>query len=311
MTAFDAYLDARDGTALAAAWSAVSPTTIDLSPERPTGVGILGFYWSGFALARLARAWLGLPLDAFHWLTIDELYLASSNAPAPTFSAATKSSRSFLEHRFDERDCFEDWTVREMHAGSRAMQWVHVGWGRGPMTREGGEGGSGTVVRFVDRGAQIGISVVPYTSKIIVFGEVDLAPVRAALDLFDFNPNFRMPASAFAPDHVRALVAQLASEIDAHFDTSATWSGRIVHAEDEHYAETHYEQDGFVVEVQTRRGLGTVDIALRGLPADQQFVGGVRFTPEATYAYFNIRLPAELALRVTARLATIEGLQRD
>jgi hypothetical protein len=308
VSSFDAWLDARDGKSLAAAWSELAPTTIELAPPQATSdIGIQGWYRTGYPAAQLASVWLGRPVESFAWLApYDSLDhdLERAGAPTPIFKVGRGVEVSFLEHAVNERDCYEEWDLREARVGNRGVQRLFVAWGRSDGTRDGGEGGRGTVVRFFDREKRIGVCVPLYSCKVSLIGDVDI-DVREPLDLFDFNPSLRVPAWAtYDLDKVRGLIAQLATEVDAHYDQSASWP---------RFGDSRYENGPHAVYIEERRtgGEGTVDFRVEGLPWGQQLQGGMRFTPEAAYGSFNVRLPADAATRMLARLSAIEGVQRD
>ena len=314
MSTFDDWLDARDGRALEAAWTALAATTIEIGPVPVRGVSdLLGFHRTGHAATQLASAWLGMPIEKIEWLAIgDELDLDRKGAPPAIFKDRRNVDFSFLEHEVKERDVYEVWDIRELRTGKRGAQRVYLGWGRSDGSRDGGEGGRGTVMRFYDRELQIGVCIPYYSRRVSFIGSVDVDKVVAPLDLFGFSINFRMPAwTTFDVDKARGLVAQLATEFDAHFDQSASWPQEVLADSGDGRRRSRYAHGPHAVHVGEDRPDGTVDIRLEGLPWGYDFDGGMRFLPESGHGYFNVRLPEESAMRMLARLWTIEGIQID
>lgn len=311
---FDAWLDARDGKSIADAWAALAPQTIEVGPAPTSGLGVLAWTRTGSAAAQLASAWLGVPIAKVAWLgAYDNVSgdLERAGAPPSIVREGGTGDLKFLENVVDERDCFADWDIREVIEGTRGVQRVKLAWGRSDGTRDGGEGGFGIVVRFFDRVRKVGASVALYSCKVSLIGGLDLETIRAPLDLFDLHPSFRVPAwKKFDPEQARALVAQLAAEIDAHYDQSAAWPIEELQVEgpDRWFVRSRCAHGPHAVLFEERKRDGTIDIHLEGLPWGQEFQGGMRFTPEAAFGYFNVRLPEEIATRMLARLKSIDGV---
>lgn len=189
------WLSARTAGALRLAWAELAPRRRDLARHQLTLHGA----------ARLAGALLGERAD---WL------LAPVTA-APAFEADRVVEDCFFDAAWDNpQRCHETWCLDERRAGDRGVQLAVVSCGSA-----GGrpEGGSATVVRIFDRDRAA--SLVIETGKVATVGELDLAP----LDLLRFSQAFLLPSVGDPREALRGLVALLASELDARFDTSAIW----------------------------------------------------------------------------------------
>lgn len=315
MNPFDAWLDARDGKSIADAWAVLAPQTIEVGPAPTSGLGVLPWTRTGAAAAQLASVWLGVPIEKVAWLgAYDNMPGDLERAGAPPSIAREGEGTGdlkFLENVVNERDCVGSWDIREVIEGARGVQRIKLAWGRSDGSRDGGEGGFGIVVRFFDRATKLGASVALYSCKISLIGGLDLEAVRAPLDLFDLHPSFRVPAwKTFDPEQARALVAQLAAEIDAHYDQSAAWPVAELQVEepDRWFVRSRCAHGPHAVLFEERSRDGTIDIRLEGLPWGLEFCGGLRFTPDAAFGYFNARLPEETAIRMLARLKSIDGV---
>lgn len=138
---------------------------------------------------------------------------------------------------------------------------------------------------------------------------IDLAP----LDLLDFSTTELAVPWAYDATAIRALIAQLAAEADAHFDTSATWPGATTDRR------TFPEADGLqlhaqrfaagahaveVVEHTYGTGRRSVRAALHGLPWGHEVAVFLDEEDARLAGHLRVRLPraaiASLALRLEA-----------
>src|SRR5262249_45646471 len=75
-----------------------------------------------------------------------------------------------------------------------------------------------------DRSTSRGVSVHVGSTKAWTIGEpTDLAP----LDLFAQRTSFKLAWQRYDLDSLRGFLAQLAADLDAHFDTCTTWPGGV------------------------------------------------------------------------------------
>jgi hypothetical protein len=220
---FDGWLDARDGETLARAWAALPKTKAIVGIRPPFVLGI-----QPLGAARLAAAWLQCSPERFAWFAIDDPENAA--VPRPVFEERRAATRCFLEGAIDctEADLGEHWRIREVIEGTRGVQLIKLGFEYGPMTREGGNGGSAMVVRLFDRSAARGVSFQLHSNDVYLMGEpVDLSP----LDLFAHRVSYKLRWATLELAAVRGFIAQLTADLDAHFDTSAEWEGGVTRDE--------------------------------------------------------------------------------
>ena len=224
---FDAWLDARDGETLARAWAALGATKVELGVHPDM---VLFFQPAG--VAALAAAWLGWTLDRFAWFgktdvdDQEDLTLALDPGPEPIFQEGRMVTRCFLDGAVDVREeCDEHFVVQEIREGARGVQVVIVLYASGPMAREGGLGDGARVLRLFDRSTGHGLSVQFPSREVYLIGggSFDLSP----LDLFAHRVSYKLPWTTIELAAVRGFIAQLAADLDAHFDTSAEWEGGV------------------------------------------------------------------------------------
>lgn len=219
---FDGWLDARDGETLARAWATLGATRTEVGAHSKFVLGI-----QPHGAAQLAAAWLGCSPERFAWFAMDRLDDEEARtSPAPVFAERRPVTRCFLDGAIDvsEPDCGENWQIREIIDGPRGVQFITVDYSYGPMTREGGNGGSAKVVRLFDRSTSRAVSLQLWSRDVYTIGApVDLSP----LDLFAHRVTYQLPWTEIDLDSVRGFVAQLTADLDAHFDTSAEWGGGV------------------------------------------------------------------------------------
>jgi hypothetical protein len=191
------WLAARSAAALRLAWAELAPRRRDLA-QRDRRLTLHG-------AAQLAGAVLGERAD----------WLVAPSPGAPSFEVDRIVGDCFFDDAWDTRQrCNETWRLVERRAGDRGVQLATISCGSADGRPEGG---SATVVRIFapDRAA----SLVIETAKVSTIGELELAP----LDLLRFSQAFALASVRDPIDALRGLVALLATELDARFDTSAIW----------------------------------------------------------------------------------------
>ena len=308
--AFFEWLDARDGEALARAWHALG--------AMRCGVGAPNWKITAHGAAQLAAAFLGWPVERVAWLGVPE-----SGMPAPIFKTERTTSRCFLEYGADlVEDCYEYWTIREQREGERGVQHVQVVYRQDDGTREG-TGCGGTVVRVFDRATRTGASIFLDTRIVATIGKLDLS----ALELFAHYRAFDIPTwHQYDLEATRGLVAQLAAEIDAHYDVSATWPGGLtntyvtsddhVASPSTHYYERRFESGSRAVTIREsrfrREGVaedGWATVMIEGLPWGHELRLLISDSDSRTHGHVQLRLPIALGETVIARLAGVPGVR--
>ncbi len=212
VTSLSDWLDARDGEAMARAWA-------ELDVKR---VVVCDTDWriSKQGAARLAAAFLGVPLERLAWIDNEVVAMGP-----PTYTHSREATYCFLEDRLDlGGPGYEYFTLHELREGERGIQHVSVGYQQSDGTRDG-TGGGGSVVRIFDRSTGTGVSMVVGKQTVSMIGEFDLS----ALDLFDNEVHFDIASGPLSPlDTARDLAAQLAALVDPLYADAASWP---VHAE--------------------------------------------------------------------------------
>jgi hypothetical protein len=220
---FGDWLDARDGEAVARAWSTLGATRVEVG-RHPRFV--LGIRPEGAAL--LAAAFLGGSPERFAWFAAERPQEDEEDLrPPPTFAVDRTVPWCFLDGAVDvKRECGETWVLREVIEGTRGLQFItldHV-WGEQTRDGSGGGGGSASVVRLFDRTTSNAVSLRLWSNDVWTIGSpIDLAP----LDLFAHRASYKLRWARPEIDPVRGLLAQLTADLDAHFDTSTTWPGGV------------------------------------------------------------------------------------
>ncbi|MCW5801377.1 MAG: hypothetical protein KIT31_03125 [Deltaproteobacteria bacterium] len=301
MNALGAWLDARDGAAVAQAWARLGAKRVELGGDRWT--------ITPHAAAHFAAAFLGWPLERVMWLAAGEEEL-----PPPTFATRGTVARCFLDQAVDRsEECFETWRIRELVDGARGVQHVSLEYLYDDGSREPA-GGSVTLVRVFDRARGIGASIQTWRD-VWTIGDVDLA----ALDLFAGEVHFRIAWKPYALDGVRGFLAQLAAELDAHYDVSATWPGTVTEHEVEGTAVRWYtwrfssgERAIEIVEHRYRDDgvpeTGSIRATVHGLPWGHVLVAHLSDDAHGVEGWLKLRLPRAHGDAVRARLASIPGV---
>ena len=268
---FEPWLSARDAVSMRDAWSRLAPKRHEL-PDRGRQLTLHG-------AAELAAAMLG---ERASWIV-------ECDRTTPDYHSAGASDVGFaLDDAWDmTSECSVTWDVWERPG----VQVVRIGAGSlsGPP-----EGGSHTVVRVYagDRAA----SVVIDTNIVSTVGAVDLAP----LDLLGYSGSFKLAEPATI-ELARGVLAHLAAEHDAHFDTSAQWplaGGTSRQA----------FPDGERTVAITESGGHINQIRATAEPAwGTQIVVQINAYDGGTNGGVYLRLPTAAIDRVLARLGVLEG----
>jgi hypothetical protein len=289
------WLDAHDGDAVAAAWQALDP--------RMQEVGLPSWTVTAPAAARFAATFLGWPIERLAWIAAE-----ADALPPPTFELHHEVTRCYLEHLLDYRgECHESWKIREVAEGPRGVQLVTVDFFYDDGSREG-FGMSNTVVRVFDRDAGTAASIDLHARTVATVGAMDLS----ALDLFDVWCEVRL-GWPYVRDDVRGVLAQLASDVDAHFDVSATWPGRTLDAgavEATQWEELRFESGDFAIELvehhyETR---STVLAKFFGLPWGHAITVVLRDDGTGMEGNVQLRLPRVDCDALLARAAAVPNL---
>jgi hypothetical protein len=276
---FSDWLDARDSETLARVWSGLDKNLVE--------VGAPDWDITVHGAAQLAAAVLAWPIERLAWLALPD-----EEMPAPTFETKRTVERCFVELGIDLHGaCYESWTIREECEGGRGVQHVSVGYAHhDDGTREGG-GGSKRVVRVFDRAAGIGASIGIGSRSVATIGEINVA----ALDLFHRYQFFSVPGWKVDHDGLRGLFAQLASEVDAHFDVSTSWpAGRG----------GRFESGTFAVELSPRHG--GLSATAHGLPWGHALSIWI---DESSHGSVELCLPLAVGQAVLARLSFVTGVR--
>lgn len=248
--------------------------------------------------AQLAGAMLG---ERPEWICERQL------GPASYQDGGISDGGSYLDHawRISERSQ-ADLRIHERRDGLCGVQLISVSAGTVP--GEGRpEGGGMTFVRVFAGARAVSIPIDGYgDQEVAMIGDVDLAP----LDLY-----FRSGPVAIARHTVdvataRGLVAQLAAEFDAHYDTSTAWPEGPSLPVPVWYQPDMTSQQTFVsaeraVSVGVDRH-GRIDAYVHGLPWGQQLAFQLS-TGDAVYVY--MRLPTAELDRIEARLAALATIE--
>ena len=264
------WLEARDAEAVRRAWTALAPRRHEFSNRNRC------LTFQGAAL--LAEAMLGKRAD---WI------VESRNRRPPEFEVARIVDASFVDGVWNVVDkCRETWSLHEQREGLRGVQVVFVEAGT-VVGRP--EGGGQTFVRVFDRDRAASITID--SNYVSTIGEVDLAP----LDLLGFAEPFS--SSSYDVDALRGVVAQIASELDAHFDTSPQWPEVDRRRPDDDsyrvYGDGHRS-----VAIRVARHADP-RVTVHGLPWGHDL--------QLSYGYVRGRLPNAAIDRVIARLASISS----
>ncbi len=333
---FSGWLDARDGKAVAREWATLDAKKSEIGQRDPH---VWGIQPEGAAL--VAAAFLGCSPDRFKWFTAQPPYLDDEEdddeeeggekverdplmkRPRPITSGGSVS-RCFLDGALDFRqECSERWEIREVIEGTRGVQHITLSYAWGEETREGGNGGSATVVRVFDRSTSRAMSIPLWSNAVWTIGEpFDLTP----LDLFAQRTEYKLPWNDYTIDAVRGFLAQLTADLDAHFDVSATWPGGVV--EDRIFESQKYnfrvrrrvfrfeagdyafDLTEHLGDVDAKAETGMIWAVVHGLPWGQEV--NVRITGTepagAVEGWVDLTLPRAQLEATIARLAAIPGI---
>lgn len=283
------WLEARDADAVREAWSALDPR-VHVVTERRCSL-------DAYSAAQLAAAMLG---ERPEWI-VDLTYAR------PAFEIERDVDACFLDHVWNLAGrCREAWTLHERRDGDRGVQVVTVSRGS---SEPSPERASATVVRVFDRDRAASVHL--FANTVATIGEVDLAP----LDLHLSSQSFTLD-TAYDLATVRGLVAQLAAELDAHYDTSTLWPGVV--------AETVHDEPAFSKSIEHAftngghalavceeiRGAKQIATAtVRGLPWGHKVEMEIEGRGNRLYGYIVVRLPETDIARLIARLGAIATLR--
>lgn len=195
------WLAARDHVAIRAAWAAL--------PVTRHRLGTVQRKCTLHGAALLAEAMLGERAD----------WLVERSQGTPVYDVNRISEGAVLDHvwNIDEKNN-ESLVIHERRDGLRGVQLVMLS--SGTVTGRP-EGGAVKAVRIFDRDRAAVVPVETYVeTDVATIGDVDLAP----LDLLLSSRSYRLEVREHDVATMRALVAQLVSEVDAHYDTSPQWA---------------------------------------------------------------------------------------
>jgi hypothetical protein len=331
---FGDWLDARDGDAVARAWETLGATRVDVGREEPLSPQIermLGIRADAAAL--LAASFLGVPPHRFAWFTIDwsrlndthEALRQKHRPPAPTFEVSRTVPRCQLDgHVMCEHECAESWEIREVLEGTRGVQHIRIDhyWGEQTRDGSGGGGGSATFIRVFDRRASRGASI-RLNYDVSTIGEpIDLTP----LDLFGDRTEFKLAWKTCDLDAARGLFAQLTADLDAHFDTSTGWPGRVTEdrvVDSKEYnfrirlRKQRFEAGAFAITIDERLDpdgkdeTGSASLHVHGLPWGHTVAAYLNPSDDPMFGVsgsLDLRLPRKQLEATLARLAAIPGI---
>lgn len=272
------WLAARDHVAIRAAWAAL-PVTL-----HRIGTGQRSCTLHGAAL--LAQAMLGERAD----------WLVERSQGTPVYNVLRISDGAVLDHvwNINEKNQ-ENLVIHERRDGLRGVQLVVLS--SGTVTGRP-EGGAVKAVRIFDRDRAAVVPVETYVpTDVATIGDVDLAP----LDLLLSSRPYQLEVREHDVATIRALVAQLVAEVDAHYDTSPQWV-------EGHAAVEWYDMPSAQTFVDGSRGVSITDdrqgfqAQVLGLTWGQRF----RFHLERNgYCSVTMQFPAAELDRIEARLAAL------
>lgn len=280
------WLAARELAEIRSAW-AVLPSVI-----HPAGNNIRKYSLYGAAL--LAEAMTGHRAD---WIVDYKLH------GAPVYDSRGVADGSVLDHCWNIKErCDAALKIHERRDGLRGVQLISVGAGSisGPP-----EGGGMVVVRVFDRDRAAIIPIDAWDTPVATIGEVDLAP----LDLLTRTGHFYIDTGSLDVATARALTAQLAAEIDAHYDTSPLWAEGAAEPQGDWYmpdnAPRQTFRDGERAVTIAREGDYKIWAEVHGLPWGQRL--GFSLT-QGLAGYFLLRFSNADLDRIEARISAIGRL---
>jgi len=304
--AFADWLDAREAESLHAAWTALAPVHHKLG--RPE------WFTSTHGAIILAQHFLGWPRERLEWLA----RTGDPTAPPP-FTDRRPASWCFLENGIDYREpCTASWHVRELSDGTRGVQLVSVGFTLYDPAEDSSSSAGATVIRIFDRARRIGTSLLSGTQTVSTIGAFDIAP----LDLFEHTRGFRNAAwTQHDLAATRGMLAQLAAEVDAHYDVSAAWPAQIVEQntfedprrEAVHVTTYRYESGphAMVLTEQRHDSWAWTHAELEGLPWGHTLTVDLHTRATGTAGHVAFRLPLAEGDAVLARLVAMPGITLD
>jgi hypothetical protein len=237
----DAWLNARDGETLARAWAPLRAVEVPLAPGMPRA------FAPPKGVAHLVGAFLGCSPEQFEWFEGWQ----HPRTPPPVFDIRRTVRRCFLDGTLDSHhECVEHWELHEVTAGTRGLQYLQIVYSY-DLSED--RGSSRNAVRIFDRRTSSAVSIPIYSTSAWMIGvPIDLTPL-----LFTHEVSFKLPWTRYDLDAARGLIAQLTADLDAHFDTSPSWSGGVTatSAKDESWytmrKQTHrFESGAFAVELE-------------------------------------------------------------
>jgi hypothetical protein len=279
-----AWASARDAASVRAAWTAMSPVSRAVSPNR-----IL----TAHSAALLAESMLGERPD---WI-VD----LGGQTPAYVVDRIVDDG-SYLDGAWDMGGrCNETWSLYERRDGARGVQLINISAGTVP--GEGRpEGAGATVVRIFDRDRAASVVIDSnWIRGVATIGSVDLTP----LELYRHVQSFELRSGTSDIETARGVIAQLASDLDAHYDTSTQWptSGSVERAGS--LVSTFAEGERSVEIIA--QIYDHIRATVHGLPWGHQLELNIQ--TNATSGYLVLRLLATDIDRVLARLGAIATLR--
>jgi hypothetical protein len=279
------WLSARDANALRSAWIALAPRRHELShPDRTLTV---------HGAAQLAAAMLGERAD---WIV--DLVRRPADVQVNRVTDAC-----FVDDAWDVNGrCHETWELHEQRHGPVGVQVLIVGCG----SVEGRpEGGSETVVRVFDRDRAASVRIG--TNKVSTIGDIDLAP----LDLYGFSQSFAITPTTSLLETLRGLIAQLAAELDAHYDTSPLWPSVGERKDEPTFGDgerTFGDGERSLTIRIDPRWYNKTSVTVHGLPWGHSLEVYIQTHDNRTNGYLYGRLPNADIDRILARLGAIANL---
>lgn len=275
----EAWLTARDPDTLRRTWKAL--------PARVHPVGDIQRKIDLYSAIALARS-----------MGFDAAWMLDLHNQLPIYDAQRLGTSTYLDHCWDVTDELrENLRIYEHRDGLHGVQLVQIS--AGTVTGRP-EGGGVNVVRIVD-GTRA--AVIAIEQNVATIGDIDLSP----LELRMYSSSFTLASKTADVETARALVAQLAGELDAHFDTSTQWPAGAPYPPGDWYADSAWNRQTFVA--GDRAVTVSVDdhqrvwAQVHGLPWGHRL--GFQLTTSS--GFLTMRLPNADLDRVLARIRVISA----
>ncbi len=305
---FDRWLAARDGRTLAREWAKLGANKIEF------GTSAVSIATEGVVL--LAARYLGHPPESLAWLC----EWSGRHDRQPTFRNERTVTRCFLDGTLDlEGERIETWEVREVNEGTRGLQHQQIYYS---FDMRDDRGSSASVLRLFDRETRSAISIPVLSNTVWMIGEpIDLSPL-----LFKYRVSFSLPWNGYDLDSMRGFLARVATDLDAHFDTCATWPGGLV--DDKRREGNLYNAPSRTRRFRFEIGDYAIDAqeevidystgqhrslagSVAGLPWGHQVGVTMRNAERGLEGWLDFTLPRTQVDAILARLATIPDISVD